>query len=193
MSSTIREVLEGDGRIVETYGSAEAFLQVYAAGREGCLLVDVNLPGMNGISLLQTLRARGDTLPVIMITGSAGINDAVQALRNGACDFIEKPVGRTELIGCIARAVDRSHEIRIVEAARDAAAALIAELTARQRQVMDMVLQGQPSKNIAADLGISQRTVENHRAAVMAKMGARSLPELARTAQAAKTSALEPK
>lgn len=183
--ATIREVLESDGQMVKTFSSAEAFLAAYAPGGEGCLLVDVNLSGMTGIALLQKLRAQGDNLPVIMIAGSAGTKDAVQALRNGACDFIEKPVGRAELIGSIARAVDQSHEIRIVEATRDAAAALVAQLTNRQRQVMEMVLRGQPSKNIAADLGISQRTVENHRAAIMAKMAAKSLPELARIAQAA--------
>ncbi len=183
--ATIRDVLEGDGQVVETYDSAESFLKAYVAGGEGCLLVDVNLTGMSGMSLLQDLRGRGDNLPVIMITGQAGINDAVQSMRNGACDFIEKPVGRAELIASIARAVDQSHEIRIIEAARDAAAALVADLTSWQRQVMEMVLQGEPSKNIAADLGISQRTVENHRAAIMVKMGVKSLPELARMAQVA--------
>ena len=94
-------------------------------------------------------------------------------------------MGRAELIGSITRAIDQSHAIRIVEATRNAATALVAELTNRQKQIMEMVLLGQPSKNIAADLGVSRRTVENHRAAIMAKMGAKSLPELARIAQAA--------
>jgi two-component system CheB/CheR fusion protein len=106
-------------------------------------------------------------------------------MKTGACDFIEKPVGRAELLASVTRAIDQSHDIRLVDAAHEAAAAHIADLTTRQREVMDMVLAGQPSKNIAADLGISQRTVENHRAAIMHKMEAKSLPELARAAQAA--------
>ena len=183
--STIREVLEGDGRRVEDFASAEAFLEAYRPGGEGCLLIDAFLPGMNGVALIDDLRARGDHLPAILITGSGDIGLAVRAMQQGACDFIEKPVGRVELLASIARAIDSSHDIRLVDAVHDEAAAHVADLTNRQREVMDMVLAGQPSKNIAADLGISQRTVENHRAAIMHKMGAKSLPELARTAQAA--------
>ena len=181
----VRAVLEGDGCTVEDFDSAEAFLLAYSGGTEGCLLVDVFLPGMSGVALLDTLRARGDNLPTILITGSSDVGLAVQALRHGACDFIEKPVGRAELLASVARAIGQSHDIRLVAAAHEAAAAHVAELTQRQREVMDLVLAGHPSKNIAADLGISQRTVENHRAAVMHKMGAQSLPELARLAQAA--------
>ncbi len=183
--STIREVLEGDGRTVEDFASAEAFLAAYRPGGEGCLLIDAYLPGMDGVALIDELRARGDHLPAILITGSGDIGLAVEAMQKGACDFIEKPVGRTELLASIARAIDSSHDIRLIEAAHDEAAANVADLTSRQREVMDMVLAGHPSKNIAADLGISQRTVENHRAAIMHKMGVKSLPELARTAQAA--------
>jgi len=183
--ATIRDVLEGDGRLVEDFGSAEAFLEAYRPGAEGCLLVDVFLPGMSGVALLEKLRARGDHVPAILITGSSDVGLAVDAMRSGACDFIEKPVGRTELLASINLAIGQSHDIRILDAAQENAASHVAGLTTRQREVMDMVLAGHPSKNIAADLGISQRTVENHRAAVMHKMGAKSLPELARLAQAA--------
>lgn len=183
--TTIRDVLEGDGRVVEDFSSAEAFLEAYRPGGEGCLLVDVYLPGMSGVALLEELRARGDHLPVILITGSSDVGLAVDAMRSGACDFIEKPVGRTGLLASINLAIGQSRDIRILEAAQETAASHVAGLTPRQREVMDMVLAGHPSKNIAADLGISQRTVENHRAAVMHKMGAKSLPELARFAQAA--------
>lgn len=183
--ATIRDVLESEERMVEDFGSAEAFLAAYHPGREGCLLIDLNLPGMSGIALLEQLRSRGDHLPTILITGSGDIGLAVEAMRTGACDFIEKPVRRVELLASIARAIDQSHDIRISDAARAAAAARVVELTLRQREVMDLVLAGHPSKNIAADLGISQRTVENHRAAIMTRMGAKSLPELARMAQAA--------
>lgn len=183
--SIIRDVLEGDGRVVEDFASAESFLGAYRAGSEGCLLIDVNLPGMSGVALLEELRARGDHMPAILITGSSDVGLAVEAMRTGACDFIEKPVGRLELLASIARAIDQSHDIRLIDAIHEDAAAHVADLTSRQREVMDMVLAGHPSKNIAADLGISQRTVENHRAAIMNKMAAKSLPELTRTAQAA--------
>jgi len=178
--ATICEVLAGNGHRGLDFDSAESFLAAYRRGGEGCLLVDANLPGMSGLGLLNELRARGDHLPVIFITGGGDIGLAVEAMRAGACEFIEKPVGRTELLASIARAITRSHDVRIIDDVHDAAAARVAELTTRQREVMAMVLAGHPSKNIAADLGISQRTVENHRAAVMHRMGVKSLPELAR-------------
>jgi two-component system CheB/CheR fusion protein len=183
--SSIRDVLEGDGRAVTDFDSAEAFLATYRPGSEGCLLIDAHLPGMSGLALLEELRIRGDHLPAILITGSSDIGLAVDAMKVGACDFVEKPVRRLELLACIGRAITQSRDIRIIDAAQEIAAGHVAELTSRQREVMDMVLAGHPSKNIAVDLGISQRTVENHRAAIMHKMDAKSLPELARSAQAA--------
>jgi two-component system, chemotaxis family, CheB/CheR fusion protein len=183
--AAMREVLENGGRVVRDFASAEAFLASYNSGGEGCLVLDAHMPDMSGVALIDALRARGDHLPVILITGSGDVGLAVAAMRTGACDFIEKPVGRDELLASITRAIDDSRDIRRVDAARKDAAALVAGLTNRQREVMDMVLAGHPSKNIAADLGISQRTVENHRAAIMQRMGAKSLPELARIAQAA--------
>ncbi|MGY2736897.1 two-component system CheB/CheR fusion protein [Sphingomonas sp. UYP23] len=183
--ATIRDVLEADGRIVEDFASAEAFLDAYRPGIDGCLLVDAHLPGMSGVTLIETLRDRGDYLPAILITGSGDIGLAVAAMQTGACDLIEKPVGRIVLLASIERAIDQSHDLRLLDAAHGEAAAHVDDLTVRQREVMDLVLAGHPSKNIAADLGISQRTVENHRAAIMHKMQAKSLPELARIAQAA--------
>jgi two-component system CheB/CheR fusion protein len=183
--ASIRDVLEWAGHVVQDFASAEAFLDAYRAATEGCLLVDAHLPGMPGVALVQHLRARGDHLPAILITGSGDVGLAVQAMRAGACDFIEKPVARSELLASVARAIGQSHGTRRIDVAHEEAAAHVAGLTPRQREVMDRVLAGHPSKNIAADLGISQRTVENHRAAIMHKMGAKSLPELGRTAQAA--------
>jgi two-component system CheB/CheR fusion protein len=178
--ASIGAVIEAAGRKVALYPSAEAFLAAPAMGWLGCLLVDVHLPGISGIDLLRVLRAKGDAVPLILITGSGGIGLAVEAMRNGACDFIEKPVGAPALLASIERALAQGENRRHQGAAHSRAAALIAGLTQRQREVMRMVLAGHPSKNISADLGISQRTVENHRAAVMKRMGARSLPELAR-------------
>ena len=135
-----------------------------------------------GLELLRRLGGGGDALPSIMMAGNSDVPMAVEAMKAGASDFIEKPVAPAPLLESIARAIGQSHDLRVAGAAQEAAAAHIADLTSRQRQVMEMVLAGHPSKNIAADLGISQRTVENHRAAVMQRMGAKSLPELARLA-----------
>lgn len=189
--ASIRDVLESAGHVVQDFASAEAFLDAYRSATEGCLLVDAHLPGIGGVALVQQLRARGDHLPAILITGSSDVGLAVEAMQTGACDFIEKPVARTELLASIARAIDQSHGTRRIDMAHEEAAAHVADLTPRQREVMDRVLAGHPSKNIAADLGISQRTVENHRAAIMHKMGAKSLPELARIAQAAEAADAE--
>ncbi len=180
-----RAVLESAGHVVETFATSEAFLKAYQPGRGGCLLVDGYLPGLNGLQLLHRLRGSGDRLPAIMITGSSDVQMAVQTMKAGASDFIEKPVSGPELIASVKRALDQSHDLNKAIAWRADAAGHIANLTSRQRQIMDMVLAGHPSKNIAADLGISQRTVENHRAEIMKKTGSKSLPALARLALAA--------
>jgi two-component system, chemotaxis family, CheB/CheR fusion protein len=181
----IRSVLEDDGRTVEDYASCEAFLEAYHPGREACLLIDAYLPGMSGLELLQRLKDAGDRLPAIMITGNSDVPMAVHAMKAGASDFIEKPIGRDELIAAVERALEQSRDSSKLFAWRETAANHIADLTARQRQIMELVLAGHPSKNIAADLGISQRTVENHRASIMKKTGSKSLPALARLALAA--------
>lgn len=183
--SVIRAVLEDDGREVEDFATCEGFLEVYSPGREACLIIDAYLPGMNGLALLANLHDAGHRLPAIMITGSSDVPMAVRAMKAGASDFIEKPIGRSELLACVDRALDLARDSSKLSAWREDAATHVAGLTARQRQVMDMVLAGHPSKNIAADLGISQRTVENHRASIMIKTGTKSLPALARLALAA--------
>ena len=181
----IREVLEDDGRTVEDYASCETFLDAYRPGREACLLVDAYLPGMNGLELLRRLAEAGHRLPSIMITGNSDVPMAVEAMKAGASDFIEKPISRIDLLASVERALEQSRDTGKLAAWRETAAGHVAGLTPRQRQIMDMVLAGHPSKNIAADLGVSQRTVENHRASIMKKTGSKSLPALARLALAA--------
>jgi two-component system CheB/CheR fusion protein len=181
----MRAVLEDDGHTVETFSSSEDFLGAYRPGRNGCLLLDAYLPGMNGVELLRRLRDRGDRLPAIVITGNSDVPIAVEAMKAGATDFIEKPISRSELLASLNSAIEQSRDSSKLLASRETAAATIAALTPRQHQIMDMVLAGHPSKNIAADLGISQRTVENHRASIMDKTGSKSLPALARLALAA--------
>jgi two-component system CheB/CheR fusion protein len=181
----IRNVLEEDGRAVEDYGDCEAFLEAYRPGGEACLLIDAYLPGMNGLELLHRLRDAGYRLPAIMITANSDVPMAVQAMKAGAADFLEKPISNDELLASIERALEQSRDSNKLAAWRESAASHIAGLTQRERQILEMVLAGHPSKNIAADLHISQRTVENHRAKIMKKTGMKSLPALARLAVAA--------
>ena len=185
---SLRDLLEADGRHVMDFGSCEAFLAAYHPGGEACLLIDAYLPGIDGIELLRQLKSAGHHLPAIMITGSSAVPMAVEAMKVGAIDFIEKPVGCDALLAGINRALDLSrNEAKLLEWQADANKHLQG-LTPRQHQVMDMVLAGHPNKNIAAYLHISQRTVENHRASIMKKTGAQSLPALARLALAATAS-----
>jgi two-component system CheB/CheR fusion protein len=181
----ICSVLDDCGLASQAFGDAEAFLKAYRPGGQACLLVDVYLPGIGGLELLRKLAADGRPLPTMMITGHGDIGIAVEAMKAGAVEFIEKPIGRLDLLAAVTRALDQAKEATNASAWHDNAILQIARLTGRQRQIMDMVLAGHPSKNIAADLGISQRTVENHRASIMKKTGAKSLPALARLAVAA--------
>jgi two-component system CheB/CheR fusion protein len=174
------------GWVVREYSSGEEFLAAYhAAGSapgETCLLVDAYLPGISGLQLLQALRETDKHLPSIMITGRGDVQMAVQAMRAGALDFIEKPVSYRELLSRVSRALNQSPGPASRSAWQESALTHVASLTTRQRQIMELVIAGYPSKNIAIDLGISQRTVENHRAAIMKKTQSRSLPALAKVA-----------
>jgi two-component system CheB/CheR fusion protein len=182
---TMRDVLVANSWRVEEFATCEAFLAADRSASPACLLIDAYLPGMSGMELLRRLLTTGDQLPAIMITGNSDVAVAVQAMKSGASDFIEKPVGRGDLIASIERALEHAKDFGRLFAEHQAAAKQIAGLSARQREVMKLVLAGHPSKNIAADLGISQRTVENHRAQIMRRTGAKSLPALARVALAA--------
>jgi len=181
----IRALLELEGVAVQDFVSAESFLAAYRRGAPGCLLLDVYLPGKSGLELVHQLRQSGHALPVVMVTGKGDVLMAVQSMKAGALDFIEKPVAPQQLLNAVERALAEGREAGRLLAWREDAAHHVAGLTARQREIMTMVLAGHPSKNIAADLGISQRTVENHRAAIMKRTATRSLPALARLALAA--------
>jgi two-component system CheB/CheR fusion protein len=179
----MRAIFEQAGKLVEDFPDAESYL---AAPRDEsghcCLLVDAALPGINGLQLIEKLAADGIAVPVIMVTGLGDIGIAVKAMKAGAAGFLEKPVNAVELLACVRRVLDAKISAQADGARQRDALRHIADLTPRQREVMDRVLAGEPSKNIAADLGISQRTVENHRASVMQKTGAKSIPALARLA-----------
>ena len=170
------------GLEVVTFASCEDFLADHAHNSGACIVVDAYLPGMSGLDLLHHLRANGNTVPAIMVTGRSDVAIAVEAMKAGAVDFIEKPVSAAGLLASIAHAMEMGQGSARRYDWREQASMRLARLTARQREIMDLVLAGHPSKNIAADLGISQRTVENHRAAIMLKTGSKSLPALARLA-----------
>jgi two-component system CheB/CheR fusion protein len=178
-------LLEQGDRTVETFASGEGFLGRYTNGLGGCLLLDAYMPGLSGLDLMRRLNADGHPLPTIMMTGDSDVTMAVEAMKAGALDFLEKPIGAAELLAAVDRALRTDHDGAEMAQWRAIAAAHVAQLTSRQHQIMDLVLAGHPSKNIAADLGISQRTVENHRAAIMTKTQTKSLPALARLALAA--------
>ena len=178
-------VLEDSGSTAEAFPTAEAFLASYRSAEDECVLIDGYLPGMSGITLLRRLREGGHQVPVIMITGHSDVPTVVQAMKAGASDFVEKPIGNVALLASVGRALEQSRDANKLTVWRLAAAAQVAALTPRQREIMALVLVGKPNKNIASDLHLSQRTVENHRASIMRRTGAKSLPELARLAVAA--------
>jgi two-component system CheB/CheR fusion protein len=182
VGSAMRLIFEANGFQVEVFADCEAFWAAPRREANSCLLVDANLPGMSGIEMLQKLASSRSQLPAILMTGEGDVKMAVQAMKAGAFDFIEKPVSQSDLLKFVKRVFEQSRDSDAVAARRGKAAEQIASLTSRQRQVMDMVLAGHPSKNIAADLGISQRTVENHRASIMERTQTRSIPALARLA-----------
>jgi len=183
--SALRRLLESNGLRAEAFADGSAFLEAYHRQDNACLLADTALSDLGGLELLLKLGADADPMPVIMITDTSDIRVAVGAMKAGAVDFLEKPIGGEELIASIMRALAGGRVASSKAADRGEALHHFEALTPRQRQIMVLVLSGHPSKNIAADLGISQRTVENHRAAIMRKSGSKSLPALARLALAA--------
>lgn len=180
LRDAVRDVLTEQGQDVELFTSSEAFLAAYNDTRRGCLITDNRLPGMSGVALLERLKSDGANLPSIMITGHGDTPTAVRALKAGAIDYLEKPISYEALLTAVehALAIDRGSSNAMIR--RRELAARLAELTPREHEVMDLVVAGQSSKNIARILGISQRTVENHRAAIMKRANVTSLPDLIR-------------
>ena len=172
MRDSLRWLVESAGYRTETYPSAEAFLGCTRANGAACLVLDVRMRGMTGIELQQELNRRGHPLPIIFITGHGDVPMAVTALKSGAFHFLEKPFDDAELLGLIEQAA------RGAQAQRCRAAARIVTLTQREREVLDLVVNGRKNKQIAEALGISVKTVEAHRAHAMEKMGVSSVAEL---------------
>lgn len=169
-----------------TYSGPQAFLSAAPASQVGCVVTDVRMPEMNGLELLRALRAQGVMAPVIVITGHGDVPMAVAAMKEGASDFFEKPFDDELLLAAVTSAVASDPSAPPASGAvDDAMRARIEQLSARERQVLDGLLEGLPNKTIAYDLGISARTVEIYRAKVMTKMGASSFAELVRLAMQA--------
>jgi FixJ family two-component response regulator len=175
-------LLRAAGHAVESFASARDFLAAYDPARRGCLLLDVRMPQMTGLELQEELNARGWRVPAIFITGHGTVATAIVALRAGAFDFIEKPLGEEALLDAVQRALSWDEAHRQERARRDGLAARAAQLTEREGEVMRLVAEGQSNKEIARRLGISFRTVEIHRARVMEKMAARTTSDLIRMA-----------
>ena len=166
------------GLRAEAYASAQDFLEAYQSGRPGCLLLDIRMPGMSGLELQRELAERAFDLPVIILTGHGNVQVAVHAMKAGAVDFIEKPFNNELLLDRIQKAVAKSLRADSNRVRQDEISDRIRRLTAREHQVLDLVVAGQTNKGIARHLDISERTVEIHRAKVMEKMCAKSLADL---------------
>lgn len=177
---SLRLLLKSVGLPVRTCASAQEFLPTYDARQPGCLVLDVRMPGMSGLELQQQLNVRGATIPVVFITGHGDIPMAVEAMQHGAFDFLQKPFRDQDLIDRVQRALERDAAIHAQLRATDRIREHLASLTPREREVLELVTAGKPNKVMAGDLGVSQRTIEIHRARVMEKMQARSLAQLVR-------------
>ena len=164
----------------EIFHSGDDFLAGHSDDRAGCLVLDIRMPGLGGLELQERLNEMGSTLPIIFITGHGDVPMAVEAMQKGAVDFIQKPFRDQELLDRISEAVRADQARRSEREEQAEVRSRIGKLTNRERQVLDLVVTGKPNKVIAYELGVSQRTVEIHRARVMEKMQAKSLADLVR-------------
>ncbi len=173
-----RWLMESNGIAVQTFATADQFIRAYRVGEPGCLVLDLRLPGMSGLELQEYLTQRGIEIPVVFVTGHGDVPAAVTALKGGAVDFIEKPFSYKAVIAIIRKAFERDAEIRERDARCREIKTRFDLLTDRERDVMRLVADGKLNKVIAAELGISMKTVEFHRARLMEKMAVASVAEL---------------
>jgi len=176
---SLRWLFESRGFIAQVFESAAAFLAANDEEPTGCAILDVRMPGMTGPELYDEIRRRDWQLPVLFLSGHGDVPMAVDALKKGALDFVEKPFNDNDLVDRVARCLRLDAERRRSAAGRQSVAVRLAQLTSREQEVMRLVLAGKLNKQIAEELHIAMRTVEVHRARVLAKMGVRSAVELA--------------
>ncbi len=179
----VGRLLTSAGHRVELFGSAIQFLESTDGDQPGCLVIDLRLPGLNGIDLFNLLHTRGKSIPMVFLTGYGDVPTSVQAMKAGAVDFLTKPVDEDELLEAIGRALVRDVQIRQGQAEQEELVGRRATLTRRERQVFDLVVQGLLNKQIAGHLGTTEQTVKVHRGRVMQKMQASSIAQLVHIAE----------
>jgi two-component system response regulator FixJ len=184
---SLRALLESAGLAVETYASAEEFLAAYDPERSGCLVLDVRLQHRSGLDLQDDLRRRKALLPIIVLTGHGNVPTSVRALKAGAFDFLQKPVPPKLFLERIHAALDSDRQARAMTTERAVVTDRLARLTPRERQVMDLLLAGKTSKEIAVAMNVSTRTVEGHRRMVLSKMDVSSAAQLVHIVLSART------
>ncbi len=178
--NSLRFLMKSVNLAAQTYPSAQSFLDAYDRDRPGCLVLDVRMPGMSGLDLQEKLKEMRSTLPIIFVTGHGDVPMAVQAMQQGAVEFLQKPFRDQDLIDRVNLALARDSEQRAAVEQRQDIVHRIESLTKRESEIMRRIVEGQANKVIAVELGMSPRTVELHRARVMDKMGAASLAQLVR-------------
>ena len=176
----LRRLLTAAGHGCATYASAEAFLARPRSDGLGCAVIDLRLPGASGLELQAHLAAGQDELPVIFLTGQGDIGASVRAMKEGAVDFLTKPVEPQALLAAIAVALARGRRRRAAREAEANLAQRLAQLTPREREVLERVVEGRLNKQIAAELGIAEKTIKVHRARFMHKLGVRTIADLVR-------------
>ncbi len=187
LRESLSRLMGSVGLPVETYPSAQAFLDSHDASRPGCLLLDIRMPGMSGLELQERLAQTGAGMPIIIISGHADVEQAVRAMKTGAVDFIKKPYNGEVLVNHVRRALELDARIRRERAERAAATACVALLTPREHEIMHLLATGKPVKQIAHELGLSRKTVDVHRSHIMMKLQVDSVVDLAHLAELDRT------
>jgi FixJ family two-component response regulator len=178
-AALVRLLRSRDYEVID-HPSAESFLATHDPDEHGCILLDVSMPGLDGPGLQRRLQEEGDAVPVIFLTGSADVPVCAAAMRNGAVDFLTKPVDEEELVRAITMALQHDSVRRVAREQKDRTDSRLSSLTPREREVLDHVMNGRLNKQIASDLGTAEKTVKVHRARAMEKMHVRSVAELVR-------------
>lgn len=187
MLKAVERLLGAAGFSVRTFPSPEQFLAQHDDMAPGCIVLDLALPGLNGLELQQALQAQGSSLPIIFLTGRGDIAASVRAMKLGAADFLTKPVDADELIAAVDAALERNREQRADRAEKHLVANRLAALTAREREVFELIAKGRLNKQIAAECGTVEKTIKFHRANLMRKLGVRTVADLVRLAEYAGT------
>lgn len=188
----LSRLLRAAGYGVRTFHSSQEFQADHDPAVSGCLVLDLAMPGLNGLELQEALAASGSQRPIVFVSGHGDVSSSVQAMKAGAVDFLTKPVSEENLLAAVGRAIARDRQMRQAWAELQAIGARLATLTPREREVLEHVVAGRLNKQIAADLGTVEKTIKVHRSRMMEKMGVRSLADLVRIAERSGFGQVEP-